>query len=69
MSSCFIDKSFVNFFFALVPSRVRSVNTYKVFGTSRATLMANFTTESVCVVALRSLGAADSNPVESLKTE
>ena len=50
--------NFVNFFFALVPSRVRSVNTYKVFGTSRATLMANFMTESVCLVAVSMLLAA-----------
>ncbi len=50
--------NFVNFFFALVPSRVRSVNTYKVFGTSRATLMANFMTESVCLVCLSMLLAA-----------
>ena len=39
--------NFVNFFFALVPARVRSVNTYKVFGTSRSTLVFNFIMESV----------------------
>lgn len=50
--------NFVNFFFALVPARVRSVNTYKVFGTSRPTLMANFMMESVCLVVLSMLLAA-----------
>lgn len=39
--------NFINFFFALVPARVRSVNTYKVFGTSRSTLIFNFIMESV----------------------
>ena len=39
--------NFVNFFFALVPARVRNVNTYKVFGTSRSTLVFNFIMESV----------------------
>ena len=44
--------NFVNFFFALVPARVRSVNTYKVFGTSRASLVVNFILESVGMVVL-----------------
>ena len=34
--------NFVNFFFALVPARLRSVNTYKIFGVSRTSLIFNF---------------------------
>ena len=44
--------NFVNFFFALVPARVKSVNTYKVFGTTRAQLILNFILESVGMVVL-----------------
>lgn len=44
--------NFINFFFALVPARIRSVNTYKVFGTSRASLILNFILESVGMVVL-----------------
>lgn len=44
--------NFVNFFFALVPARVKSVNTYKVFGTTRAQLIRNFILESVGMVVL-----------------
>lgn len=46
--------NFINFFFALVPIRIRSVNTYKVYGVSRATLIGNFIGESVglMIVAL-----------------
>ena len=44
--------NFINFFFALVPARVKSVNTYKVFGTSRGTLVLNFVMESVGLVTL-----------------
>ena len=50
--------NFVNFFFALVPARVRSVNTYKVFGTSRATLVLDFIMESVGLVLLALMMAA-----------
>ena len=50
--------NFVNFFFALVPARVRSVNTYKVFGTSRATLILDFIMESVGLVLLALMMAA-----------
>ena len=39
--------NFINFSFALVPARVRSVNTYKIFGTSRKALVYNFILESV----------------------
>lgn len=44
--------NFINFFFALVPARVKSVNTYKVFGTPRSTLIMNFIMESVGLVGL-----------------
>lgn len=50
--------NFINFFFALVPARVKSVNTYKVFGTSRASLVLNFILESVGMVVLALLLAA-----------
>lgn len=50
--------NFVNFFFALVPDRVRSVNTYKVFGTSRTTLILDFIMESVGLVLLALMMAA-----------
>ncbi len=50
--------NFVNFFFALVPSRVRSVNTYKIFGVGRGTLLLNFIMESMGIVLLGLLGAA-----------
>lgn len=44
--------NFVNFFFALVPARVKSVNTYKVFGTTRSSLILNFILESLGMVVL-----------------
>lgn len=50
--------NFINFFFALVPARVKSVNTYKVFGTSRASLVLNFILESVGMVVLALVLAA-----------
>ena len=50
--------NFINFFFALVPARIRSVNTYKVYGTSRATLVCNFVMESVGLVILALMLAA-----------
>ena len=50
--------NFINFFYALVPARVRSVNTYKVFGTSRSTLVCNFVVESVGLVVLALMLAA-----------
>ena len=50
--------NFINFFFALVPARVKSVNTYKVFGTSRASLVLNFILESVGMVVLALIMAA-----------
>lgn len=50
--------NFINFFFALVPARIRSVNTYKVYGTSRTTLICNFVMESVGLVILALMLAA-----------
>jgi len=44
--------NFINFFFALVPVRIRSVNTYKVFGMSRKGLVTNFILESVGMVLI-----------------
>ena len=44
--------NFINFFFALVPARLRSVNTYKIFGVSRTSLIFNFIFESVGLVAI-----------------
>ena len=44
--------NFVNFFFALVPARLRSVNTYKIFGVSRTALIFNFILESVGLVVI-----------------
>lgn len=49
--------NFVNFFFALVPVRIRSVNTYKVFGAPTAALRFGFIFEAVGLVVL-SLAAA-----------
>ena len=50
--------NFVNFFFALVPARVKSVNTYKIFGTTRASLVLNFILEAVGMVLLALILAA-----------
>ncbi len=44
--------NFINFFFALVPARLRSVNTYKIFGVSRSSLVFNFIMESVGLVLI-----------------
>lgn len=44
--------NFINFFFALVPARLRSVNTYKIFGVSRGSLVLNFVFEAVGLVAI-----------------
>lgn len=50
--------NFINFFFALVPARLRSVNTYKIFGVSRTSLIFNFIFESVGLVAIALVLAA-----------
>lgn len=44
--------NFVNFFFALVPVRVHSVNTRKVLGASRASLVLDCVMEAVCLIAV-----------------
>lgn len=44
--------NFINFFFALVPVRIKSVNTYKVFGMSRKSLVVNFVMESLGIVLI-----------------
>ncbi len=44
--------NYINFFFALVPFRIRSVNTHKIFGCSRPKLIASFVVEAVGVTLL-----------------
>ena len=44
--------NFVNFFFAQVPMRIRSVNTRKILGSSRAALVGRFLMESALLVAI-----------------
>ena len=44
--------NFVNFFFAQVPMRIRSVNTRKILGSSRASLVGRFLAESAALVAI-----------------
>ena len=43
--------NFVNFFFALIPVRIKAINTYKVFGASTLRLCLNFIIEAVGLVA------------------
>ncbi|MGN0195611.1 MAG: FtsX-like permease family protein [Candidatus Cryptobacteroides sp.] len=44
--------NFINFFFALVPVRLRSVNTRKILGASRGSLVAGVIFESVVMIAV-----------------
>ena len=44
--------NYVNFFFAQVPMRIRSVNTRKILGSSRAALVGRFLMESALLVAM-----------------
>ena len=44
--------NFVNFFFALVPIRIRTVNTCKIFGASNRTLRVGFIFEAVGLVVI-----------------
>ena len=44
--------NFVNFFFALVPVRIRTVNTFKVFGAPNASLRFGFVFEAVGLVVI-----------------
>ena len=50
--------NFVNFFFALIPSRIRAVNNYKIFGAPTAKLRLNFLFETVGLIFVSLFGAA-----------
>lgn len=50
--------NFVNFFFALIPVRIRSINTCKIFGASDYSLRLNFVFETVGLVLVALAGAA-----------
>ena len=50
--------NFVNFFFALIPSRIRAVNNYKIFGAPTAKLRLNFLFETVGLIIVSLFGAA-----------
>lgn len=50
--------NFINFFFALVPLRVHSVNTRKVLGASRSRLVTGYVLEAVVMVAVSLVLAA-----------
>lgn len=43
--------NFINFFFAMVPVRIRAVNTFKIFGASASSLRAGFIFEAAGLVA------------------
>ena len=44
--------NFVNFFFALIPSRIRAVNNYKIFGAPTSKLRLNFLFETVGLILI-----------------
>ena len=48
--------NFVNFFFALIPVRIRAINTYKVFGAPTLVLRLNFFAETVGLVFIALVG-------------
>ena len=50
--------NFVNFFFALIPSRIRAVNNYKIFGAPTTQLRLNFLFETVGLILVSLFGAA-----------
>ncbi len=50
--------NFVNFFFALIPSRIRAVNNYKIFGAPTSKLRLNFLFETVGLILVSLFGAA-----------
>ena len=50
--------NFVNFFFALIPSRIRVVNNYKIFGAPTWKLRLNFLLETVGLILVSLLVAA-----------
>lgn len=49
--------NFVNFFFALIPVRIRAINTYKIFGAPTLSLRLNFLVETLGLIAI-ALGCA-----------
>ena len=50
--------NFVNFFFALIPNRIRVVNNYKIFGAPTWKLRLNFLFETVGLILVSLFGAA-----------
>ena len=50
--------NFVNFFFALIPSRIRAVNNYKIFGAPTAKLRLNFLFETIGLILISLFCAA-----------
>jgi len=50
--------NFVNFFFALIPSRIRAVNNYKIFGAPTAKLRLNFLVETIGLILIALFCAA-----------
>ena len=50
--------NFVNFFFALIPSRIRVVNNYKIFGAPTSKLRLNFLFETIGLILVSLFGAA-----------
>ena len=50
--------NFVNFFFALIPSRIRAVNNYKIFGAPSWKLRLNFLFETIGLILISLFGAA-----------
>ena len=50
--------NFVNFFFALIPNRIRAVNNYKIFGAPTMKLRLNFLFETVGLIVVSLLAAA-----------
>ena len=50
--------NFVNFFFALIPSRIRAVNNYKIFGAPTWKLRLNFLVETVGLILVSLFVAA-----------
>ncbi len=49
--------NFVNFFFALIPTRIKAINTYKVFGAPTSKLRINIVFETLGLTLLSILGA------------
>ena len=50
--------NFVNFFFALIPSRIRAVSNYRIFGVTTAQMRLNFLFETVGLIMVALLVAA-----------